>query len=209
MIYLIGGAPRCGKTILSRRLATQKNCSWISTDTIRQMVFVSTPKNLRDKKFPYSKLQRAAEPYTDVNQNPPSVLLRAEITESKSVWPSVRVMIEDFIECKQSYIIEGVHLMPDLVQQLKNKSYWDEIRLVYLVKTDKKEIIDGFSLNKSEHDWLNGAIKKQNTELLKKVAAMVQTKSRYIAKLANHAGFTVVDTGKNFEEKIAKLSRKF
>ncbi len=206
MIYLIGGAPRCGKTILSRTLAERKRISCISTDTIHQMILASTPKAQREKKFPYSKLQREAEPYGDVNQNPPSVLLRAEITEAKSLWPSIKAMIENCIESKQSYIIEGVALMPDLVESLKKEPYWHEIDLVYLVKNDLEEILDGFARNTSSHDWLSGA--KNNPELLKRVAKMVQVKSEYIINLAHNIGFTVVDTGKNFKMSIEQLSQK-
>ncbi len=206
MIYLIGGAPRCGKTILSRKLAETKIISCISTDTIHQMILASTPKAQRDKKFPYSKLQREAEPYGDVNQNPPSVLLRAEITEAKSLWPSIKAMIEDCIESKQSYIIEGVALMPDLVESLKKEPYWHEIRLVYLVKNNLVELLDGFARNTSSHDWLSGA--KDNPELLKRVARMVQVKSEYITNLAHTIGFTVVDTGKDFKRSIEQLTKK-
>lgn len=204
MIYLIGGAPRCGKTILSRKLAEIKNISCISTDTIHQMILASTPKAQREKKFPYSKLQREAEPYGDVNQNPPSVLLRAEITEAKSLWPSIKAMIEDCIESKQSYIIEGVALMPDLVESLKKERYWHDIRLVYLVKNNLEELLDGFARNTSTHDWLSGA--KDNPELLRRVARMVQVKSKYITNLAHTIGLTLVDTGANFEAKIRELS---
>jgi len=170
------------------------------------MILASTPKAQREKKFPYSKLQREAEPYGDVNQNPPSVLLRAEITEAKSLWPSIKAMIEDCIESKQSYIIEGVALMPDLVELLKKELYWHEIRLVYLAKNDLEEILDGFARNTSSHDWLSGA--KDNPELLRRVARMVQVKSEYITNLANKVGFTVVDTGVDFEKKIERLVQK-
>ena len=88
MIYLIGGAPRCGKTILSKQIAQQKNIPWISTDMIRSIVLACTPKAQMNKKFPYEKLQqeKQATPYQDVNFNPPRRLLLAEIAESKSLW---------------------------------------------------------------------------------------------------------------------------
>ena len=44
MIYLIGGAPRSGKTILSKRIAQKNGIPWISTDTIRSIVLACTPK---------------------------------------------------------------------------------------------------------------------------------------------------------------------
>ena len=38
MIYLIGGAPRSGKSILGQQVASQLNCSWISTDILYDML---------------------------------------------------------------------------------------------------------------------------------------------------------------------------
>ena len=209
MIYLIGGAPRCGKTILSKQIAQQKNIPWISTDMIRSIVLACTPKAQMNKKFPYEKLQqeKQATPYQDVNFNPPRRLLLAEIAESKSLWPSIRKMIEHLIDCELDYVLEGVHLMPGLVSQLKGTSYWKQVKLVYLVKTDLDEIKNGFLKNTSKHDWLAGAFK--NTELLNRVARMVQTKSAYITDQAKKHDFTVVDTGRDFAKKLQVAVKQF
>jgi 2-phosphoglycerate kinase len=173
------------------------------------MVLACTPKSQINKKFPYEKLQleKDATPYQDMIYNSPRILLRAEITESKTLWLSTRRMIEHLIDCQQDYIIDGVHLMPVLVNQLKGTRYWKQIRSVYLVKTDLDEIKDGFSRNGSRHDWLSSALKDK--DLVDKTARMVQTKSVYIADQAEKNGFTVVDTGKDFEQKLNALSRKF
>jgi adenylate kinase family enzyme len=34
MIYLIGGAPRAGKSILAQSLAAKRNIGWVSTDLL-------------------------------------------------------------------------------------------------------------------------------------------------------------------------------
>lgn len=33
MLYLIGGVPRCGKTLLAQRVASALGAGWCSTDT--------------------------------------------------------------------------------------------------------------------------------------------------------------------------------
>lgn len=207
MIYLIGGAPRCGKTILSKQIAKQKGMSWLSTDKIRQMVVACTPRTQQEEKFPYIKLQKAVRPYHDLNDNPPRILLNAEIKESRSIWPSTRKLIEDLVESDEDFVIEGVHLMPTLIHQLKATPVWKQIRLLYLVKTDMNDILTGFHKNTSKHDWLTGAL--SNKELLNKVARMVQTKSVYIAQQAKKFGFTVIDTGKDFEKKLESALKRF
>lgn len=202
MIYLIGGAPRCGKTILAKKIAVKRKIPCISTDTIRSMVIACTPKRHINKKFPYQHLQleENAVPYQDMARNSSAVLLRAEITESKSIWPSTRAMIEHFVECKQDFIIEGVHLLPELVVQLRKMKYWKNIKIIYLVKQNKEAILDGFRRNTSPHDWLAGALK--NEVVLQKAAAMVCTKSMYIAKQAKKLQFKVVNMDDDFEKKI-------
>jgi 2-phosphoglycerate kinase len=37
MIYLIGGAPRVGKSILSQQLAAKLNIGWILTNLLRRL----------------------------------------------------------------------------------------------------------------------------------------------------------------------------
>ncbi|MEI7741468.1 MAG: hypothetical protein WCJ29_03095 [bacterium] len=192
MIYLIGGAPRSGKTILSKRIAAQKNISWISTDSIRAMVLAGTKKSLISKKFPYQKVS--------LEKNPAPELLRAEITESKTLWPNVEALIKQFIDCNEDYIVEGVHLMPRLVSKLKSTKYWKQIKIIYLVKDDLEKIQTGFALNTSAHDWLSGVVK--DSDIAKRAARMVQIKSRYIAREARKCRFKVIVTDDDFNLKI-------
>jgi 2-phosphoglycerate kinase len=41
MIYLIGGAPRAGKTILSQQLCATLKVGWISTDLMMELLRVA------------------------------------------------------------------------------------------------------------------------------------------------------------------------
>ncbi len=195
MIYLIGGAPRCGKTILAKRIARQKNIPWISTDIIRSVVLAYSKKSQINKMFPYEKVSLGKDPVVD--------LLRAEITESKSLWPGVQTFIEHLIDCKEDYIIEGVHLMPKLVNELRGTKRWRKVRLIYLIKDDLVKIKKGLQQNTAMHDWLAGALK--NNDTLEKAAKMIQVKSRYISKTAQKYRFKVVNIDDDFNTKINKI----
>jgi 2-phosphoglycerate kinase len=201
MMYLIGGAPRCGKTILAEWLSRKKNISYLSTDTVRQMVIACTSHTQLEEKFPYIKLQESSAPYHDVNEYPPEILLNSEITESISVWPSIRALIEGLIEHDRDFVIEGVHLLPSLVHTLGKESYWQKIKILYLIKTDIDHIKDGFYKNTSNHDWVSGALK--NEALLGKIAHMVRVKSLYIAQEGSKFGFDVINTEEEFDLKLA------
>jgi len=43
VLYLIGGAPRCGKTLLAQRVASALGAGWCSTDTVRDVVTMLLP----------------------------------------------------------------------------------------------------------------------------------------------------------------------
>jgi 2-phosphoglycerate kinase len=197
MVYLIGGAPRCGKTILSKKLAAKKKISWISTDSIWSVVSSYTPKDQIGKKFPYRK--------TRLGLHDPKSLLRAEITESKTLWPGIKAFIKKLIDSREDCVIEGVHLMPALVNGLKRTKYWNNIKILYLVKEDPRKIKSGFSRNAAAHDWLSPLLK--NPQIREAAAEMVREKSRYISAEARKYGFKVVVMDDDFEKKIVALSR--
>ncbi len=205
MIYLIGGAPRCGKTTLTKRLAKQKKISYLSTDTVRHMIVACTPYRQRGKKFPI-ELQKSAAPYHNLNTQTPNALLKTDVTEARSIWPSTRRLIEDLIESQEDFIIEGVHLLPMLIKQLQVTPMWKYIKPVYLVKMNIDDILSGFHKNESKHDWLAGALRDK--DLLKKAAKMVQTESLYIKAQAQKFELPVVDTGIDFDKAIRSISRQ-
>ncbi|MCX6743823.1 MAG: hypothetical protein NT116_06365 [Candidatus Parcubacteria bacterium] len=201
MIYLIGGAPRCGKTILAKKIAATKKIGWISTDNLWEVVFYSTPKSQRRAKFPFHFAPKPKNKY-HFEVYSPEEHWRMDMTESDSIWPGVKALIEHLINCRHDYVIEGVNLLPRLVNQLKNTRYWKNIRVVYLVKTDLNQIKEGIPKNK-EHDWiLEGGIDVAGR--LDKAAAMIQFESRYMEKEAKKYHFKVVNTGSDFNKKINK-----
>lgn len=199
MIYLIGGAPRCGKTIFSKAIAKKKRISWISTDSIWSVVVASTPKNQIAKKFPYRRTRLGVHSAKSISA--------AEIAESKTLWPGIRAFIERIIEIHEDYVIEGVHLMPELIRTLKRKKYWKDISVVYLVKEDLQKIKDGFSRNVAAHDWL-AAMFKKSPHLKEAAAEMVREKSRHIAVGADRYGLKVVNMDDAFEKKMAGLVKE-
>lgn len=199
MIYLIGGAPRCGKTILSKAMAANRHLPWISIDVFRSGIVAYISQDQIKDKLPDENLR--------LETSTPEELLQSERIESRTLWSGVRAMIEHLIKSEQDYIVEGVQLMPELVQELMETDYWKHIRLVYLVKQDLAEIKDGFSRNTSAHDWLKDALK--NTELIERAAHMVEVKSRYIADEAKKYGFRVIDTGKDFDGELTRLQEEF
>ncbi|PIY97208.1 MAG: hypothetical protein COY66_00750 [Candidatus Kerfeldbacteria bacterium CG_4_10_14_0_8_um_filter_42_10] len=147
MIYLIGGSPRSGKGILSQKLSQKLNIPYISTDDIIPIVIPYLKKNELAKKFPLyvMDIKELMKKYTGKDR------LKFDIKEAKSIWPGVKNLILYLVEGRADYIIEGVHLLPNLVKGfLGNRN----IKIIFLTKLNKDKIFRGILNNKNNRDWV-------------------------------------------------------
>jgi 2-phosphoglycerate kinase len=200
MIYLIGGSPRCGKTILAKKISLKKKISLVSTDAFRPMVLEMTPKSEIKKKFPQTDMPTPKNKFRfDIYSS--KEMLKAQAVEAKTMWPPTKAFIRSLIYREQDFVIEGVHLFPSLVNELKKTAHWKHIRVVYLIKTDIEKIIAGFSRNKDSFDWMYPSI-KDNGDRLTKAAEMVREKSLYIEKGCKKHRFKAFNTEAGFNKKI-------
>jgi hypothetical protein len=97
MIYLIGGAPRVGKSILSQRIAARLRIGWISTDLLVEML----------------RVNNSAEQKVEWNADPAAITAVAD-----SFMPYLERFIWGVNSMSESYIIEGVSFLPYHVAQL-------------------------------------------------------------------------------------------
>lgn len=206
MIYLIGGSARCGKTILSKKIAIKKRTSLISTDHLRSMVLAMVPKSEMNKKFPQTKMVSPKNKFR-FDCHSAEAMLKAQVIEAKTMWPPIKALISSLIYRDQDCVIEGVHLFPSLVKQLKGTKDWKHIKVVYLIKTDLEKIQIGFSKNKEEFDWMYPFI-KNDADRLRKAAKMVSVKGAYIEKEAGKYNLKVYNTENNFN-KVLKEARSY
>ena len=47
MIYLVGGAPRAGKSILGQRISTKLQVGWVSTDLLLELLRVKKDEGVK------------------------------------------------------------------------------------------------------------------------------------------------------------------
>ncbi len=199
MIYLIGGSPRSGKSILAKRLARKINCPWISIDDLR---FFASPYVKKDK-LPFDRMYPND---TDLffSKFRPQKIIRAEIVESHTLWPGVKSLIKHRIACQQDFIIEGVQLLPKLVDALKKEKFWNDIKIVYLVKINKNNILNGFKQSRIQNDWVIDNAKSEKTLL--KATEVFSQYGKYFQKEAEKYGFKVFVLDKSFKTKLNKVA---
>jgi 2-phosphoglycerate kinase len=197
MLYLIGGSPRCGKTTFSKMLAYEKRISWFSTDLAATII------------RPYLS-EEDGNAFFDVGNiltDSPQKLLECEVKNAEILWPGVKRLIVSLLKWKHEGVTEGVHLLPKLLHELEVDPEWetvrDHVRIIYLVKKDEAEIIDGLKRSDKAKDWLLQSLKSDAD--LPKAAKMIREKSLFLESEARKYDYRVVNTENNFHETLKKL----
>jgi hypothetical protein len=96
VLYIIGGAPRAGKSILAQRMLAERNLAYFPTDILMMGIAKAMP-------------QSGLKPRD-------SAPTRAEI-----MWPMLRAMASTIIENGDDYLLEGDVLMPSHVVELRER----------------------------------------------------------------------------------------
>jgi 2-phosphoglycerate kinase len=99
MIYLVGGAPRAGKSILGQQVAAKLRIGWTSTDLMVDLLRVNNPNLKSEWNAAPAVIQADAEwflPYLD-----------------RFIW--------GVSSQTKNYLIEGVDFLPAQVKQLSTK----------------------------------------------------------------------------------------
>jgi len=173
MIYLIGGAPRTGKSILSNLLMRELSVSWLSTDALRTIVHDVTPVGERAARFPYGGFT-SADQLTDMQVKQ---MVDWQIVETNSLQSCIDSLIHHQIGVRDSQILEGVHILPQHVRILMDDpTCKDQIRAVFIVSEDTTIQLQAMRKNTSHFDWLEGASDKTRES----VAAFVVAYGKWI-----------------------------
>lgn len=112
MIYLIGGAPRVGKTQLVSEVIRRHPMHAVSTDAIRYMLRQTMPKDI----LPASLWADDAENLRLGNMQK---ILESQNTESTDLWPYLEQIMRSYDEDGYDLLFEGVAVIPSLIHNLK------------------------------------------------------------------------------------------
>lgn len=118
-IILIGGAPTVGKSYTARKIAEKLKLPWISTDTIREQMRKIVKKEDYPNLFTHANAtSNLATEY--LTKNSAQDIVNHQNIESKDVWKGTKAFIEtDYVW--NSFLIEGIAILPELISQLKEK----------------------------------------------------------------------------------------
>ena len=206
MFYLIGGSPRSGKTTIAKELSRKLNIPWISTDTLESVVIKYTDDNILPALFPKSVMRRSTNQSNDemYTKYTSEQIVNAYIDQGNSLAKG----IEMFIECEASYdndyILEGYHILPELVLKLEKKF---PVKTVFVGREDEMQTLEDITKNPQVNDWV--ITKTKNIQTYSLIAKMLKVFSLRLKKEAEENKGEYFSMDNNFKETLQKIVEKF
>jgi 2-phosphoglycerate kinase len=190
MIYLLGGPPRVGKSIISSEIRKKHAVSVVSTDTLGAVLEdVLSPEAAPDlfvfRRF--AEMPTAERVRKTVKD--PAVLIDYVRREGHVVWRAVEAYVRREHSEGRDALIEGVAVLPKLMTQLEDIPH----RVVFIGNQgeDHKENIKR-SAEENEHDWMRDV----SDQYIGAFAAFVKRMSAYIEQEAEKYGFEYIEMDK-------------
>lgn len=202
MIYLIGGAPKTGKTTLVKVLSQKYHIPWVSADTLQYVARAYIKKNEHNKKFPASA-QRGKSNDEKYNKYSIKQIVNAYIRQGKTCYDAIEMFALSEITDGNDFSIEGYQITPELANQLIDKYGKDKIKALFLCKTDEKALIENFVQSKTPNDWIL-ARTNDKISIFPKIADMISTYSKYFQIEAKKYNLRVFNMDKDFVKQIDK-----
>ncbi len=186
MIFLVGGPPRIGKSIITREIQQKHAVSVVSTDTICAVLERVLSSETVPDLFVFETLYALpmTERVTFINKDPTALIAYVR-KESAVVWNAVEAFVRREHEERRDVLIEGVAVLPELVSQLEHIPH----RVVFLGNQSEhhhKNITQ--SIREHPHDWMQN----MSDEYIDAFALFVRRMSAYVEQEANTYGFTYI-----------------
>jgi hypothetical protein len=172
MIYLIGGAPRAGKSILGQRVAARLGVGWVSTDLLMELLRVKQEAGVK----------------TEWDAAPDAILASADW-----FFPYLERFVWGASSLAEHYLVEGVGFLPAQVGQLSAKY---PVRSVFLgCSRMTLEGLDQFPGRSRGYGGLPEAMRRR-------IAADVPRWSAFVREECERFGYAYVDTAGDFFQRL-------
>ena len=204
MIYLIGGPPKCGKTTLAKELSEKYNISWISADTLQNIVKAYTPKEKHKTLFPHSYL-RGGSNDEFYSKHSAKEIIKNYIKQGKATYDAISMMAETYLVDEDDFIVEGYQITPEIVNRIFKQFGKEHVRAVFLVKHDEEKFIQDIHKSTTPNDWIIRKTKDESTYA--KIAKMISEYSGYFEKESEKYGLKVFNMDEDFIKKLNEIEK--
>jgi hypothetical protein len=178
-LYLVGGAPRVGKSSLAQRLLEIDQIPFLPTDVLRTV------------------LRRVLPELDAIDQDPVDASLLAEF-----MYPHIEQAAEVCVEEAECFLIEGFELSPSYIARLQAALEQTEVRGCFLGHgLFSIEDLAAYQGPKPQH---HGASREE----LREAAAWIRQRSRQLREECGAVGVPYVDVGElGFEAAMLESRR--
>ena len=184
MIYLLGGAPRCGKTTVARALARELGCSWLPTDYLMSAFNRYIPEAERA-----SQLLPGQSNDIRYSLHPIDEIVESYHRRARAAAPGITSIVEYAHSDGRDLILEGFHLEPWLIHDLRSR-YVDGVSGAVLVCLDPIKLTQRLSTTEDPASWV--ARLTSDPATFAKIADMVVACSLELQAEAVEHGLPVV-----------------
>jgi 2-phosphoglycerate kinase len=202
MIFLLGGPPRVGKSIISRKIQQKHAISVISTDSLGAVLEkVLSPKEAPDL-FVFDRFGKIPlNERIKLIMNDPGVLIDYVRRESYVVWKAVEAFTSRENNEGRDVLIEGVAVLPELISRLKDIPH--RVVLIGNQGENHKKNNKRFA-EKNKNDWMREA----GDQYISVYTTFVNRMSAYIEQEAIKYGLAYIEMEKELFTNIADLVMK-
>jgi hypothetical protein len=178
MLYILGGAPRTGKSILGRKFVSDKQIPFFCIDFLITAIEEGTPQ-------------------IGIKHGQPF------ISKAEGLWPLVKPLLTHLIREEPNYLIEGDGILPKQVSELQ-KLYPHKIQSCFvgfagITASEKLKQIREFGGN--QDDWTK---KVSDEKLFKTIEDMIEY-SKYLKEECDKYDISYFDLSNNFSESLEKV----
>jgi hypothetical protein len=174
MIYLVGGAPRAGKSILGQQVAANLKIGWISTDLLFTILGMTNVEGIK----------------TEWDAAPEAITANAEW-----FFPYLERFVWGASSLAENYLIEGVDFLPAQVRQLSAQY---QLRAVFLGCS--KMTLEHFDQYPGHSRGYSGLPE----ELRRQFAKDVPLWSEFIRQECESFGYSYIDTVNDFAQQLVQ-----
>lgn len=205
MLYLIGGAPRTGKSSLALQLARQTSLSSYSIDHLTQLVVPYIPEADRDRRLALRAAIRSAgfsnDAFYATHTADQAVALYRQ--QAEALQSGLENFIRYALAANHPLIVEGWQLLPtwlrDVVEGHAN------VRVAFLYRRSVSSIAAGLKDGDPATDWV--VRNTQHDATFDAIAAMISRFGEIVEREAHANGFPAINTDEQFKETIERTAQ--
>jgi 2-phosphoglycerate kinase len=198
-LYLIGGAPRCGKTTLARRLAQALACSHVPVDYLGTAFANYIPTADLPHRYPAWGTATVDERFAIYT---PAQIIANYRTKAATVWPGLRAFCEYALLQGHPMVLDGYQLEPCFIHELIAAYPQLPIAAVVLTRTQVERIRVDLTNTTDPQDWVGQSTTQPITFM--RIAEMVSQYSHYFSAEAARYQLTSFDMDVGFHNQISQ-----